>query len=48
MLRCKNMEIKFENELQVKIADLIWDADECLANGLVDEIKLIDLFNDNN
>lgn len=21
------MEIKFENELQVKIADLIWDAD---------------------
>lgn len=26
--------------------DLIWDADECLANGLVDEIKLIDLFND--
>jgi ATP-dependent protease ClpP protease subunit len=26
--------------------DLIWDADECAANGLVDEIKLIDLFND--
>lgn len=26
--------------------DLIWDADECLSNGLVDEIKLIDLFND--
>lgn len=26
--------------------DLIWDANECAANGLVDEIKLIDLFND--
>lgn len=26
--------------------DLIWDADECLTNGLVDEIKLIDVFND--
>jgi ATP-dependent protease ClpP protease subunit len=26
--------------------DLIWDADECVTNGLVDEIKLIDLFND--
>lgn len=26
--------------------DLIWDAEECEANGLVDEIKLIDLFND--
>lgn len=26
--------------------DLIWDANECLSNGLVDEIELIDLFND--
>ena len=26
--------------------DLYWDAEECLANGLVDEIKLIDVFND--
>ncbi len=27
--------------------DLNWDANECIANGLVDEIKLIDVFNDN-
>ena len=27
--------------------DLTWDANECLTNGLVDEIKLIDVFNDN-
>jgi len=26
--------------------DLNWDANEALANGLVDEIKLIDIFND--
>jgi ATP-dependent protease ClpP protease subunit len=26
--------------------DITWDADECKKNGLVDEIKLIDLFND--
>ena len=26
--------------------DLNWDANECLVNGLVDEIKLIDIFND--
>lgn len=26
--------------------DIIWDADECATNGLVDEIKLVDLFND--
>lgn len=26
--------------------DLIWDSNECIENGLVDEIKLIDLFND--
>ena len=26
--------------------DLNWDAQECLTNGLVDEIKLIDIFND--
>jgi ATP-dependent protease ClpP protease subunit len=26
--------------------DLNWDAQECLTNGLVDEIKLIDVFND--
>jgi len=26
--------------------DLNWDAAECIANGLVDEIKLIDIFND--
>ena len=26
--------------------DLIWDAQECLKNGLVDEIKVVDLFND--
>ncbi len=26
--------------------DLIWDANECVENGLVDEIKLMDLFND--
>jgi ATP-dependent Clp endopeptidase proteolytic subunit ClpP len=26
--------------------DLIWDANECVQNGLVDKIKLIDLFND--
>ena len=28
--------------------DLNWDAEECIANGLVDEIKLIDVFNDDN
>jgi len=28
--------------------DLIWDANECVENGLVDKIKLVDLFNDNN
>ena len=28
--------------------DLNWDSNECLANGLVDEIKLIDVFNDFN
>jgi ATP-dependent protease ClpP protease subunit len=27
--------------------DLNWDAGECIINGLVDEIKLIDIFNDN-
>jgi len=27
--------------------DLNWDAQECLKYGLVDEIKLIDVFNDN-
>lgn len=26
--------------------DLNWDASECVSNGLVDEIKLIDIFND--
>ena len=26
--------------------DIFWDANECLKYGLVDEIKLIDLFND--
>ena len=26
--------------------DLIWDADECLKYGLVDQIQLIDVFND--
>lgn len=26
--------------------DLNWDARECISNGLVDEIKLIDIFND--
>lgn len=26
--------------------DLNWDAQECMTNGLVDEIKLIDIFND--
>lgn len=26
--------------------DINWDAEECLRNGLVDEIKLIDTFND--
>jgi len=26
--------------------DLIWDANECKKNGLVDEIKLLDIFND--
>lgn len=26
--------------------DLIWDANECKKHGLIDEIKLIDLFND--
>ena len=26
--------------------DLNWDAEECLSYGLVDEIKLIDIFND--
>jgi ATP-dependent protease ClpP protease subunit len=26
--------------------DINWDAEECIANGLVDEIKLIDIFND--
>jgi ATP-dependent Clp endopeptidase proteolytic subunit ClpP len=26
--------------------DLIWDAEECVQNGLVDKIKLVDLFND--
>jgi ATP-dependent Clp protease protease subunit len=26
--------------------DFIWDANECLSYGLVDEIKLVDLFND--
>ncbi len=26
--------------------DLIWDADECVDNGLVDDVKLVDLFND--
>jgi ATP-dependent protease ClpP protease subunit len=28
--------------------DLNWDAQECLSYGLVDEIKLIDIFNDDN
>jgi len=28
--------------------DLIWDANECKKQGLVDEIKLIDIFNDDN
>jgi len=27
--------------------DLIWDANECKKNGLIDEIKLVDIFNDN-
>ena len=27
--------------------DLNWDAEQCLSYGLVDEIKLIDIFNDN-
>ena len=27
--------------------DLIWDANECKKNGLVDEIQLVDIFNDN-
>jgi ATP-dependent protease ClpP protease subunit len=27
--------------------DLIWDANECKKNGLVDDIKLVDIFNDN-
>ena len=26
--------------------DLNWSAEECLRNGLVDEIKLVDIFND--
>ena len=28
--------------------DLIWDSNECVENGLVDEVKLVDLFNDDN
>lgn len=28
--------------------DIIWDSTECLKYGLVDEIKLIDIFNDDN
>lgn len=27
--------------------DINWDANECIKNGLVDEIKLVDVFNDN-
>jgi len=27
--------------------DIDWNAEECIINGLVDEVKLIDIFNDN-
>lgn len=27
--------------------DIEWNSDECIINGLVDEVKLIDIFNDN-
>jgi len=25
--------------------DIIWDSDECIKQGLVEEIKLVDIFN---
>jgi ATP-dependent protease ClpP protease subunit len=44
----KHTEINKKNIPKILKHDINWDADECLKNGLVEEIRLIDIFNDDN